>query len=277
MRWTTCRTKSRLSLASKPPERSVTSRSANGAGMSTTASSSPGRSKSMAPAEPAGSAVRVLGPAGTAGTGFVVNAECQLVATCAHVVEFAGGGPGSQVQLAFHATGELMTALVEPQYWRPSTAEDVAMLRLLAPVPAGVESVRLGPSGSSRDHPFRTFGFPAVMSVEGLAATGIITNIHDVGPPKLQLSNASEVAVGFSGAPLLDPVARRVVGMVVEILAPDQGRFFETAFGIPAETLIEICPELQASSLCPYRELHAFDEADAEFFFGRSDAVDRLL
>jgi WD40 repeat protein len=231
----------------------------------------------MPPVEPAVSVVRVLGAAGTAGTGFVVNAERRLVATCAHVVEIAGGGPGSEVRLVFHATGEAMTALVEPAYWRASTADDVAILRLSGPVPDGVESVRLGSSAASRDHPFRTFGFPRVKSVDGLAATGTITDRNEVGVPRLQLSNASEVAVGFSGAPLLDPVARRVVGMVVEILAPDQGRFFETAFGVPTETLIDICPELQAAALCPYRELNAFDESDAEFFFGRTDAVNRLL
>jgi WD40 repeat protein len=231
----------------------------------------------MAPAEPANSVVRVLGPGGTVGTGFLVSTAGRLVATCAHVVEFASGGPESEVDLVFHATGARMKAYVEPAYWRAATADDVAILRLLGPMPDGVDSVRLGASAGSRDHRFRTFGFPLVKSVEGLAATGTITDRNTAGRPKLQLSNASEVAVGFSGAPLLDTAARRVVGMVVEILAPDQGRFFETAFGVPAETLIEICPELEVSDLCPYRELHAFDEDDAEFFFGRSDAVDRLL
>ena len=43
----------------------------------------------------------------------------------------------------------------------------------------------------------------------------------------------------------LDRAARRVVGMVVEILAPDQGRFFETAFGVPSDALMEYnAPEL---------------------------------
>jgi WD40 repeat protein len=232
----------------------------------------------MRPAEPADSVVRVLGHTGTAGTGFLISTPARLIATCAHVVEFAGAGPERDITVVFHATGQRATAYVEPAYWRDSKAEDVAILRLRAAVPEGIDSVLLGTSTGSRDHPFRTFGFPRPKSVAGLAATGTITDRNPIGPAKLQLSNASEVAIGFSGAPLLDTAARRVVGMVVEILAPDdQGRFPMTAFGVPAETLVEICPELGVSDLCPYRELHAFNEDDAEFFFGRSDAVDRLL
>ena len=231
----------------------------------------------MTLAEPANSVVRVLGPDGTAGTGFLVNRAARLIATCAHVVEFASAGPGCEITVVLHATGEQATAYVEPEYWRDQEDEDVAILRLVDPVPDGVDSVVLGSEARSRDHPFRTFGFPRPKSTDGLAATGTITDLNPVGRAKLQLSNASEVAVGFSGAPLLDTAARRVVGMVVEILGPEDGRFTGTAFAVPAETLVRICPALEVSDLCPYRELHAFDEDDAEFFFGRSDAVDRLL
>jgi len=206
----------------------------------------------MAPAEPANAVVRVLGPGGaTVGTGFLVSTANRLVATCAHVVEFAGAGPESEIEVVFHATGDRASAYVVPEYWRDSTGDDVAMLRLFAAPPDGVDSVTLGASHATRDHPFRTFGFPQVKSLDGLAATGTITDRNEAGRPRLQLSNASEIAVGFSGAPLLDRAARRVVGMVVEILAPDQGRFFETAFGVPSETLVEICPELAVSDLSP--------------------------
>ncbi|MBF6221745.1 trypsin-like peptidase domain-containing protein [Nocardia abscessus] len=229
------------------------------------------------PAEPADSVVRILGATGTVGTGFVVSVPGRLVATCAHVVDFAGGGPDREIEVIFHATGARAVGYVEPNYWRAATFEDVAMIRLRTPVPPEVPGVRLGGSTGSSAHPFRTFGFPRVKSSVGLAATGTITNRNAAGQAELQLSNASEIVVGFSGAPLLDTASRRVVGMVVEILAPYQGRFFQTAFGVPSETLVGICPELEVSELCPYRDLRAFDEEDAEFFFGRSDAVDRLL
>ena len=62
--------------------------------------------------------VRVIGPDGeTAGTGFVVTDE-GLIATCAHVAENAGAGPGDTVRVAFHATGEEREAQVEPDWWR---------------------------------------------------------------------------------------------------------------------------------------------------------------
>ena len=48
--------------------------------------------------------VRIVKPDGsTAGTGFVVSDE-GLIATCAHVVQLAGAGPGDTVQVSFHAT-----------------------------------------------------------------------------------------------------------------------------------------------------------------------------
>ena len=51
------------------------------------------------------SVVNILKPDRTvAGTGFVVSDD-GLVATCAHVVRYAGAEPGDTVDLVFHATG----------------------------------------------------------------------------------------------------------------------------------------------------------------------------
>jgi hypothetical protein len=74
--------------------------------------------------------VRILAPGGnTAGTGFVVAGD-GLIATCAHVVEATGAGPGSTVQVVSHATGEGLEARVEPDWGRAPTSEDVAILRV---------------------------------------------------------------------------------------------------------------------------------------------------
>jgi hypothetical protein len=80
----------------------------------------------------------------TAGTGFVVTDD-GLIATCAHIVEAAGAGPGDTVHLVFHATGEgEAEAKVEPAWWRDPDAEDVAILRLNRPLPEGMEPLPLG-------------------------------------------------------------------------------------------------------------------------------------
>ena len=80
----------------------------------------------MTVVDPAGSVVRVMGPAAVAGTGFLVGAGRRLIATCAHVVDYAGSGPGGTLDVVFHATGDRMTATVDPTQWRDADGDDVA-------------------------------------------------------------------------------------------------------------------------------------------------------
>jgi len=225
--------------------------------------------------------VRILKPDGTTvGTGFLVTDD-GLIATCAHVVQGAGAGPGDTVRVAFHATAEEREAQVEPAWWRVPDAEDVAILRLERPLPAGVTPLPLGSSASVEGHALTTFGFPAPKPVEGMAGKcEVVGRTTERGFPVLQL-RSSEITPGFSGAPVLDTVTRRVAGMVTAITVPDQyGRLSETAFITPTETLQAVCPELQLSDLCPYQGLAAFTEDHAEFFLGReklvADLVDHL-
>ncbi len=223
--------------------------------------------------------IRILKPDGsTAGTGFVVTHD-GLIATCAHVVQYAGAGSGDTVRLVFHSTGEEREAIVEPEWWRAPDAEDVAILRLEGPLPDGVVPLPLGSSGGTSSHSFKTFGFPVAKLVEGMWGYGTLGDLTtEVGYPVLQLTDTTEVTPGFSGAPILDTVTRRVVGMVTAITAPDQyGRLTETAFITPTETLQAVCPVLQVSDVCPYRSLDAFTEDDVEFFFGRERVVQRLV
>lgn len=226
--------------------------------------------------------VRILKRSGkTAGTGFVVTKEGHI-ATCAHVVDAAGSGPGRDVELIFHATKEKAKACVEGEFWRDSKMEDVAILCLKDSdsLPDGVEVLLLGSSkGSDDNHPFKTFGFPEETGKDGMGGAGaIIASGTQNGFPVLQLQNP-EVTVGFSGAPVLDGNKRRVVGMVVSIITkPDEhGRLDRTSFVTPTETLERICPILRPSDIRPYRGLNTFTEKHHEYFFGRQQVVDRLL
>jgi WD40 repeat protein len=224
--------------------------------------------------------VRILNPDGsTAGTGFVVTDD-GLIATCAHVVKTAGARPGDTVRVVFHATGEERQAHVEPEYWRDPDAEDVAVLRLEEPPPEGVTTLLLGSSGGTSGHSFKTFGFPDARPVKGMFGYGTIGDpVPDVPDwDLLQLTDTAEVTPGFSGAPVLDTVTRRVVGVVTAITVPDRyGRLTGTAFITSTETLRTVCLILQLSDLCPYQGLAAFTEADAEFFFGREKLVADLI
>lgn len=222
--------------------------------------------------------VRILKPDGaTAGTGFVVNNE-GLVATCAHVVQYAGAGPGDRVRVVFRATGETQEAEVASEYWRSPDAEDVAVLHL-ENLPEGVTPLPLGSSGGTSTHHFKAYGFPEAKGTEGMWGYGLLGDkTTESGFEVLQLTGTTEVTVGFSGGPVLDIAARRVVGMVTSITHPDEyGRLAETAFVIPTETLRALCSLLRLSDICPYQGLAAFAEPDAEFFFGREKLIADLL
>jgi len=224
------------------------------------------------------SVVRILSPGGaTVGTGFVVHRD-GLIATCAHVVQACGAGPGGTVRLAFYATGEVWEATVERDGWRDPGAEDVAILRLQGPLPEEVELLPLGSSRHSRGHDFSSWGYRlADVFPSGLAAEGKIqTRTFYRDQPALQLLS-NQIDRGMSGAPLWDVQGRRVVGMINAFWETTRHQDAWLALAIPTETLRTVCPLLQLSDLCPYRGLEPFTEADAEFFFGRERAIEHLL
>src|SRR5262249_34463480 len=158
---------------------------------------------------------------GTAGTAFLLSREHRLLATCAHVVEYAGSGPGDRVELAFRASREPVWALVEPERWLPPEGEDVAILRALAEPPEAA-ALPLGTTAGVSGHAGRTFGFPELKPLAGLAGSATVSAriLDEAGRPILQLSEAAEITPGFSGGPLYDTVARRIIGMVVSLAAP---------------------------------------------------------
>jgi WD40 repeat protein len=235
--------------------------------------------------------VRILNQSEVAiGTGFVIKES--LVATCAHVIESAGSGPGKTVGIRFYDAIEKQLAYVEKDWWRPSDAEDVAILRLEQPLPAGVEPLILGSSQGIDGHSFKSFGFPQVGPYEEFPADGtIIDKIRHPDGWEMVVFRSQEISEGMSGAPVFDTATDRVVGMVDsfprwlraeggrkrEIASDEFGRYPFINFATPSETLQTICLELTLSDICPYRGLAAFKEADAPFFFGRQQLVNILL
>jgi WD40 repeat protein/energy-coupling factor transporter ATP-binding protein EcfA2 len=210
------------------------------------------------------------------GTGFVVSNN-GLIVTCAHVL---GKIMPETAQVVFQVTGEQREAKVIAGGWRAATAEDVAFLQVSGTLPEGVEPLTLSSSKGTDGHTIRTFGYPDAGEVEGVRGAGKSLGLGGktkAGYPLLQLQS-SEITEGFSGAPVWDEPRRRVIGMVVIAAeADDIGKLVETAFATPTETLLAIFPELQASEICPYRNLEAFTEADAPFFFGRQSIIDELV
>ncbi|MBN1236651.1 MAG: trypsin-like peptidase domain-containing protein, partial [Methanotrichaceae archaeon] len=227
--------------------------------------------------------VRILAADGitTSGTGFILS-EKGIIATCSHVVQaeklqVRGYPKPVKVEVIFRANGERRVARLLPQAWRAAEAEDVALLQLEGPLPQGAEPLPLGTSEGSAGHDFQTFGFPDSSPEEGIYGEGSLLDQTAILGIKVLQVKSSEITPGFSGAPVYDKEARRVVGMVTSIAAPDKfGRLAETAFITPLETLISIYPELAASDVRPYMGLAAFMEKDAEFFFGRRRLVEGL-
>ncbi len=227
--------------------------------------------------------VRILQPNGeTAGTGFIVTKD-GLIATCSHVLQSEesqkrGDLPPEKRTIIFHVTGEQREALVEPHWWRLSTDEDVAILRVGGDLPLGVRPLLLGSSSGTNNHSFDTFGFPSSNPKQGIWGEGHIsgeTKIQDV--QVLQLSS-KEITAGFSGAPVVDRARKRIVGMVTSIMAPDKyGKQGEIAFITPTETLRDVCSALTFSDICPYRSLEAFTEDHTDFFKGRDRIIQALV
>ena len=224
---------------------------------------------------------QVLGPDGkVAGAGFLV-ADGVLV-TCAHVVELAGGGPGTQVQLCFpHLEGApRVDGLVLTALWRASEDEDVAVVRL-SNTPPDLRPLPLGSAAGCSGHKVRSYGFPAQAPQAGHLGFGEAGDLLPHSPQRgihLPLTDANDLTTGFSGAPVLDEKTGLVIGMLTEITAPDgyqrgQGVAYVTA----TQTLREIVPELAVQEVCPYRELEPFTAEHARWFHGRKDAVRQVV
>ncbi|MCL8012868.1 trypsin-like peptidase domain-containing protein [Streptomyces sp. AS02] len=224
---------------------------------------------------------QILTPDGhVAGTGFLVAED--MVVTCAHVVEAAGGGPGEPVGLAFPRVvdAEPLEGTVAAELWRAPENEDVAFIRL-GGTPTGARTLPLGSSEGCRGHKVASFGFPAQARPEGHLGFGEIGDLlpaADDRGPQLQLTDVNDVTTGFSGGPVLDTETGLVIGMLSEITAPDAlQRGMGIAYATPTQVLREILPELAERDVCPYRGLEPFTAEHAQWFQGRSEAVRQVV
>jgi WD40 repeat protein len=219
---------------------------------------------------PAAGVVRVVGPE-EAGAGFLASAS-GLIVTCAHVV--AGCVPGATVGIEPHVARGSFSAAVDLLQDPP----DVAVLRLAAPVPPEMLVLPLGRSPRTSQPGLRTFGYPHVRAEAGLPGDVAFLGVTAAdGYDQLAL-RSEQATLGFSGAPIWDPELGAVVGMVKSIARGDPGqRLGTTVIGVPAETIRDLCPELQLPTGCPYRGLEPFTEEHVEYYYGREHAISQLL
>jgi hypothetical protein len=228
--------------------------------------------------------VRVLGRGGDpVGAGFLAGPA--LVATCAHVVADAlgadpyGPAPSATVRIDLPLfltpdTEQPPTALdAEVLRWQPIRDDgsgDIAILRVLGPLPAGARMPPVRRVDRLWGHGFRVLGFPEGLA-DGVWATGHLRGEQGTRWFQLQSAAGEEPIVGgFSGSPVWDEESGAVVGMTV---AADASGSTTTAYLLPIDQVLGIDPELLP---CPYRGLEPFGEEHAAFFFGREQDVETL-
>lgn len=189
------------------------------------------------------------------GTGFVLADD--LIVTCAHVV----GKQDFQATFQFYGRGgEPREATSIPELWSPKGENDIAALRFEGGLPEGVSPLKLGHSDHTDRHHCRALGFPDLKPIKGVRGQGTLAGYVTDGRRRLIQLKSTEITDGFSGAPVLDEVTERVVGMVVWAAnkTPDM------AFAIPAETLLEqIGARWTSLHLHPDKQLAEYLEAVA--------------
>lgn len=200
---------------------------------------------------PLSSVAQVLADDGrVVGAGFLVGEG--VVVTCAHVVEAAGGAPGAMVELRFpQVSGMPMTVgTVLVRSWRGPDAEDVAFVRVRN-MPKSANPVTLRSAAGCRGHRVSSFGFPAQAPERGHFGYGTAGDLLPTGHAgiQLQLTQANDFTVGFSGGPVVDEVTGSVIGMITAITVPDgAGRGVGITYVTPAEVLLQAEPGLLKQS-----------------------------
>jgi Trypsin-like peptidase domain/WD domain, G-beta repeat len=217
-----------------------------------------------------------------AGAGFLVGHD--LLVTCAHVLGTFHDDPlpvcFPQAPGRPRATGRLIQ-----DTWQHPTNEDVAFLRL-EPSPIGVPVLGLRSAPSLPGARVRTFGFPEQTFDDGHPGTARVgelftTHIKVAGATGvrklLEVTQANDLARGFSGSPLVDEEGL-VVGMVTAHPGDDvHGRGVNLAYATPTSVLQLIGPGLQVLQECPYPGLTPFASEQARWYHGRARALEALL
>jgi hypothetical protein len=190
------------------------------------------------------------------GTGFVISGNTAV--TCAHVIDAAGSKPGQIVTIRFYETGEKVQVRVKRLGWSPRERghDDVAFLQLTA-LPEGINTVVLGTANDRQGHDYEAFGFTPIRKDDLQKANrrvsdriaGVVDHLAGFKRPMLEL-DGKKIRGGMSGAPVLDTVANRVVGMVSEAWDDGPKRQHETtvsriAWATTADTLQALQPDLK--------------------------------
>ena len=187
------------------------------------------------------SVIRILFPDGrTAGAGFLVAPD--LAATCAHVVNAAGSGPGQTLTLANTADKLRFPAIVLEQGWSPADLDDLAFLRLEKPI-ENISPVNLTAPKDCGAHPYLLLGFPTDLTYAEKWSDGIIHGLVDSQvdgrQPILEMSGDG-VLPGMSGAPIFDAHTQRVVGMLAEY---QDRASYRRAYAVTADTIAAASPQ----------------------------------
>jgi hypothetical protein len=222
--------------------------------------------------------IQILRPDGSvAGTGFMISAENAV--TCTHVIAPDGAPIPREVSVRLYGAAEARNATVDPDFLRPAEAEDITFL-MLVPSVMDKAPLPLGSANGTNGHEFETIGFPSLNAEGGIRGDGHVLGKAYINKiPVLQI-DSKQVTPGFSGAPVLDKLTGRVIGMVTKIAVPDEyGRLRDVAFITPSESLRTVLPALQIEDACPYRGLSSFssDPEDVKFFRGRERLTSDLV
>lgn len=231
----------------------------------------------------AGAVVRVWSPThGVVGGGFLVGSG--WMATCAHVVAealgidpYAVAAPTAAVSVDFPLLdgedGEPSRAVAKVERWTPIRDDgsgDLALLRLVGPLPSAARMPPVRRIERLWDHRFEVLGFPEGRA-DGVRSTGLIRGEQGTRWFQLQSTPGEpRIEGGFSGAPVWEVESGAVVGMTV---AAVQGET-TTAYLIPIDQVLGQDPDLVP---CPYRGLRPFSEEQAGAFHGRDEEIQRLL
>jgi WD40 repeat protein len=141
--------------------------------------------------------------------------------------------------------------------------------------------MRLGAAAGCRERWVFSYGFPAHASRAGRfgrARAGLLWTGSTQAGGLLQLTEADDLTVGFSGGPVVDEVTGFVVGMMTSTNHIDADHRGENlAFCTPMEVIRTVLPTLAEAELRPYRGLSEFTTEHGRWFHGRTDAVERVL
>lgn len=153
------------------------------------------------------------------GTGFLIS-ESHIL-TCAHVIHSIDTSQEKIVYVRPHDGFNLLSARIVTL----SDDEDVAILELESPPPEKMQAVTCGFARDGESHTFRSFGFVTKGKVNAAWAAGSIKGKTNVARTtkvtetpfkytQLLKLESDNVKAGMSGAPVLDTLTQRVVGMI---------------------------------------------------------------